>query len=74
MTSVSHVSFGPASADENARRWTENIGIGEILSLLLQFMERDYERLEAYPWASDEPADEPPGDLETGASPAHDGT
>jgi hypothetical protein len=60
--SVSYVSFGPASADENARRWTENIGFTEIRLLLLHFMQRDYARLEAYRWMSDEAADNLPGD------------
>jgi hypothetical protein len=51
--SVNYVSFGPTSADESERRWTENIGIGEILHLLLSFMQRDYAALEAYRWLSD---------------------
>jgi hypothetical protein len=55
---INHVSFGPIAADENDRRWTENIPIGAILSLLLQFMRRDYAGLEAYPWMSDEFGDE----------------
>jgi hypothetical protein len=60
--SVSYVSFGPASADESARRWTENIDIGEILSLLLHFMRRDYTRLQEYRWWSDSLPDELLGD------------
>lgn len=62
---VSYVSFGPTSADERDRRWTENIGMGEVLSLLLLFMQRDYARLENYHWLSDGPRDEAPGDPES---------
>jgi hypothetical protein len=67
-SSVSYVSFGPASADEDARRWTENIGFTEILSLLLHFMQRDYARLEGYRWMSDEAAEERSDDSEADVS------
>jgi hypothetical protein len=64
--SVGHVSFGPAAADESDRRWTENIDIGDILGLLLQFMRRDYVGLEAYRWMSDGPDEELTDDAESG--------
>lgn len=64
--SVSYVSFGPTSADESDRRWTENIGMGEVLSLLLHFMQRDYPRLETYCWKSDGPWEEVPEGPESG--------
>jgi hypothetical protein len=52
--SVGHVSFGLTSADESDRRWTENIGMGEVLFLLLHFLQRDYPPLETYRWMSEE--------------------
>jgi hypothetical protein len=45
---ISHVSFGPAVGDSDRRAWAENLHAGDVVLLLLQFMRRDYARIEEH--------------------------